>query len=172
MDFVDPARETYRGFYAAFDHFNAALFDGALPDVMITMQRQRGARGYFSSDRFGYRRADGIVVDEIALNPVTFTKQTDREIISTLVHEMVHQWQHHFGKPGRGTYHNKQWTAKMVELGLMPYAYDTGKQTGQRVTHYIVDGGPFDRAWQQLAASGYTLDYQDPARSELARLTS
>ena len=29
------------------------------------------------------------------------------------------------------------------------------------MTHYIVDGGPFDRAWQVLAEAGFTFDYQD-----------
>src|SRR5262245_14971271 len=31
------------------------------------------------------------------------------QILSTLVHEMVHGEQHHYGKPSRGGYHNKQW---------------------------------------------------------------
>jgi hypothetical protein len=35
-------------------------------------------------------------VDEIALNPATFRNRTDREICSTLVHEMVHHGQ---GRP-------------------------------------------------------------------------
>jgi hypothetical protein len=76
---------------------------------------------------------------------------------------MAHAWQWHFGKPSRSGYHNKEWAAKMREIGLMPT--DTGepggKQTGQRVTHYIVEGGPFALQWQKLEASGYTLDYQD-----------
>jgi predicted SprT family Zn-dependent metalloprotease len=57
------------------------------------------------------------VVDEIALNPRTFIDRTDREIVSTLVREMVHLWQFHFGKPGRRGYHNKQWATKMEEIG-------------------------------------------------------
>lgn len=38
-------------------------------------------------------------------------------MLSTLVQEMVHLWQHHFGKPGRRRYLNKQWADKMDSLG-------------------------------------------------------
>ena len=37
----------YGGLQTAFDHFNAALFDGALPDVFITYQRKANSAGYF-----------------------------------------------------------------------------------------------------------------------------
>jgi predicted SprT family Zn-dependent metalloprotease len=76
------------------------MFESALPNCLITFQRKRGARGYFCFSRFGERSGDK-VIDEISLNPATFKERTDREIISTLVHEMAHQWQFHFGKPGR-----------------------------------------------------------------------
>src|SRR5262245_7514086 len=76
------------------------------------MQRSRRSYGYFADERFGHRRGTE-VVDEIALNPRTFIDRTDRKIVSTLVHKMVHLWQFHFGKPGRRGYHNKQWGTKM-----------------------------------------------------------
>jgi predicted SprT family Zn-dependent metalloprotease len=146
----------------AFEWFNSTLFDNQLPDVMITMQRSKRSRGYFSGERFGHRRGTEII-DEIALNPRAFSDRTDKQIVSTLVHEMAHLWQFHFGKPGRRGYHNKEWAAKMREIGLMPShtGEPGGKQTGQSVTHYIIDGGSYDTNWQKLEASGYTLDYQD-----------
>jgi SprT-like family len=158
----DPTRETYGAFYRAYEFFNAELFDDELPGALFTMQRRRNSRGYFSFTRFGHRRGDQIV-DEIALNPATFVERTDQQIISTAVHEMAHQWQYHFGKPGRRGYHNKEWAAKMLEVGLIPShtGEPGGKQTGQRVSHFIEDGGPFDRAWGELAGAGFKLDYQD-----------
>ncbi len=161
-EILNPTEEAYRGFYLAFAVFNSTLFDLKLPDAMLTMQRKKNALGYFSGERFGHRRGTEIV-DEIALNPSTFENRTDRQIISTLVHEMVHLWQFHFGKPGRRGYHNKQWASKMIEIGLMPShtGEPGGKQTGQRMTHYIIDGGSYDREWQLLEGSGFTLEYQD-----------
>ena len=61
---------------------------------------------------------------------------------------MVHLWQHIFGKPSRGRYHNVQWAKKMKEIGLYPS--DTGeaggKETGDKVSHYIINDGRFDVA--------------------------
>ena len=37
----------YSGLQAAYDHFNVALFDRALPDVFMTYQRKSGSVGYF-----------------------------------------------------------------------------------------------------------------------------
>ena len=162
-EFLSPTEEAYADFYTAWDYFNGVLFENRLPDCLITMQRSKRSRGFFASERFGHRQRDTEVVDEIALNPATFLNRTDREIVSTLVHEMVHQWQHHFGKPSRRGYHNKQWAAKMIEIGLVPShtGEPGGKQTGQSVSHYIQESGLYDTKWQTLAASGFTLNYQD-----------
>lgn len=162
IEVPSPTEETYGSFYTAFSFFNEALFKGELPDCLITMQRSKRSKGFFASERFGHRRGTEIV-DEIALNPGTFLDRTDREIISTLVHEMVHLWQFHFGKAGRRGYHNKQWAAKMREIGLIPShtGEPGGKQTGQSMTHYIEEGGSYDIEWGALAESGFTLEYQD-----------
>src|ERR1700759_317531 len=96
---IDPTRITYTGLTEAYDLFNERLFVGKLPRCLITMQRKRGAYGYFSSKRFGTRDGSEIT-DEIALNPKHFRKRTDQETLSTLVHEMCHLQQAHFGKPG------------------------------------------------------------------------
>ena len=151
----------YTAFEHAYDWFNAQLFENALPPCLITLQRKARSRGYFANDRFEHR-AGGSTTDEIALNPDTFRNRSDKEILSTLVHEMVHCWQRHFGKVGRGGYHNKEWAAHMVTVGLMPT--DTGeaggKTTGQSVTHYILHGAPFDRAADTLLATGFQLQWQ------------
>jgi predicted SprT family Zn-dependent metalloprotease len=158
-----PTAETYGSFNDAFAFFNGALFDHQLPNVLITMQRSKRSRGYFASERFVHRANLEKKEDEIALNPRTFMDRTDREIISTLVHEMVHLWQFHFGKPGRRGYHNKQWAAKMREVGLVPShtGEPGGKQTGQSVTHYIQENGSYNTNWKRLVEAGFALNYQD-----------
>jgi hypothetical protein len=59
-------------------------------------------------------------------------------------------------------YHNKEWAQLMCTIGLMPS--DTGapggKQTGQRVSHYIIEGGPFDQAADVLLATGFCLNWE------------
>ena len=152
---TDPTAHTYGGLNAAYDFFNARLFGGTLPACLITMQRHKGAYGYFAPERFGSRDGETIT-DEIALNPAYFQERSVKQILSTLAHEQAHLWQQHFGKPSRGGYHNKEWAAKMHEIGLHPSstAAPGGKETGQRVSHYIVEGGAFDLAYAELEAQG------------------
>jgi hypothetical protein len=147
---------------AAFDFFNRRLFDGQLPPAIITLQRKAGTHGYYSARRFEGRDDDTRETDEIALNPGTFTGRSDRDILSTLVHEMVHHWQEHFGKPGRGRYHNHEWAEKMESVGLVPSTTGVpgGQRTGQRMTHYTIVGGLFAGACEELLADGVKLEWQ------------
>jgi hypothetical protein len=151
----------YRDFQTAFDFLNRKLFADELPQLLVTLQRRGGTQGYFSPNRFT-GRADGVPAHELALNPDCFTGQSDEEILGTLLHEMVHQWQQVQGHPPRRGYHDKAFAAKMKELGLDPS--DTGKpggrETGGHMSHYIVAGGPYARAYKELAATGFKLEWQ------------
>jgi len=113
------------------------------------------------AQRFVARTNSKARTDEIALNPDTFADCTDKEILGTLLHEMAHLWQAHFGKPGRGRYHNREWARKMITLGLLPISLDRpGKMTGQAVTHEIMPGGPFDVIADLLLTTGFCLNWQ------------
>jgi hypothetical protein len=157
--------EEYTSFDRAFDYFNEELFGDQLTKILITFQRKGGARGYYSPKRFHHRTLESRT-DEIALNPAAFEGRTDAEILSVLFHEMVHHWQYLFGKPGRGRYHNQEWADKMEALGLVPSHTEKpgGKRTGQRMSHFILSGGPFDVACTRLLAQGLRLNWQDPSR--------
>ena len=150
-----PTVEAYGKLNAAYAYFNAALFAGVLPPCLITMQRRNGSYGYFCGGRFD-RVTGGDHVDEIALNPAHFHARSPQEVLSTLVHEMVHLWQHHFGKPSRSGYHNREWAAKMEEVGLR--STDTGaeggKKTGQKMSHMILEEGAFAAGCAALMQGG------------------
>lgn len=156
---LDPIPQSYGPLGQAWKFFNRQMFAGALPPCLITLQRRKRSLGYFSGRRF--KSADGVhVTDEIALNPTYFASSGAKDVLSTLAHEQAHQWQQHFGKPS-GSYHNKQWAAKMREIGLIPS--DTGrtggKMTGPRMSHYIEAGGLFDRTADRLIAKGFVLAF-------------
>lgn len=149
----NPTLKTYDGLNRAYAFFNDRLFAGELPACLVTLQRKNKAYGYFAGGRFGSK--DGAeIADEIALNPSHFKSRTDEQSLSTLAHEMAHLWQHHFGKPSRAGYHNKEWAVKMHAIGLHPSSTGQpgGKETGQSCSHYIVSGGPYSRAFAELAA--------------------
>jgi hypothetical protein len=151
----------YGGLQEAYDHFNKELFEGALPDVFITYQRHAHSAGYFSPDRFS-GRVGQFGKHELALNPDGFIDRTDKQITSTLVHEQTHVWQKAFGKSSPRGYHNKEWAAKMKVTGLQPSSTGMvgGRETGQRMSDYIVPNGLFEQAYEQLAATGWALNLQ------------
>ncbi|MCP5366733.1 MAG: sprT domain-containing protein [Hyphomicrobiales bacterium] len=158
---LQPTTETYEAFQYAYDHFGWTLFDAMLPGCLITLQRRPRSSGFFAPARFV--RGDATRCDEIAMNPAHFQLHTDEFTLSILVHEMAHQWQEHFGTPGRGRYHNRQWADKMIALGLHPS--DTGaaegRETGDRMAHYTVEGGPFEQAAKSLLDSGFSIPWRE-----------
>ncbi len=164
-----PTAETYNPLQEAYDTLNRALFSSALPRCLITLQRRKKSYGYFAGGRFG--RRDGAVTDEIALNPSHFAERTVEAVLATLAHEMVHLWQHHCGAPGRGRYHNRQWAEQMKAIGLQPTdtGEEGGKETGERVSHFVIPDGPFARAAAKLAARGFALPWTERPKASLSR---
>ena len=158
---VIPTQETYAQLQKAYDYLNWHLFENALPNCLITLQRRGRTYGYYAPNRFA-RRKDGRQTDEIALNPQYFPDGT-AEILSTLAHEMAHVWQHHQGKPGRGGYHNNEWAAKMRSIGLHPSdtGREGGKQTGDAMAEYVLPDGPFARAAAELLVGGFEITWTE-----------
>ncbi len=167
----NPTKQTYTSLATAFDFFNGELFSGSLPPCLITMQRHKNAYGYFSGERFANTADPKEITDEIALNPTHFATQKPVKVLSTLVHEMAHLWQHHYGKPPRKGYHDRQWAAKMHEIGLIPTATGEagGKETGQRMSHLIEENGHFARAVARLLAEHPAILYSDRSENDTAR---
>ena len=96
---VKPTEKQYQVLQDAFDYFNEKLFKDSLPQVMLTLNRERNTFGYY---------VPSIWTDD----------------------KGVEQW---------------------GEIALNPdYILKEGKRTGQHVTHYIVEGGPFDLAFQAM----------------------
>src|SRR6266568_3258693 len=167
----NPTTQTYTSLTTAYDFFNRELFSNGLPPCLITMQRHKGAFGYFSGERFAKTSDPKEVTDELALNPTHFATRKPHEVLSTLAHEMVHLWQHHYGKPPRKRYHDKQWAAKMHEIGLIPTTSGEpgGKETGQKMTHLIEANGRFARAVGKLLAEQPAILYADRSENSAAR---
>jgi predicted SprT family Zn-dependent metalloprotease len=161
-DAQSPTTQVYTSLQAAYDFFNAKLFQGRLPHCLITLQRQRRALGYFSGGRFAALKGDERT-DEIALNPQHFRERTPEDTASTLAHEMVHLAQYHFGKPTKPGYHDRQWAKAMKAIGLYPSSTGEpgGKETGYHMDDYIVAGGPFAMAYAEFERTGATIGWGD-----------
>ncbi len=153
MGVVKPTLEQFRKYQAAYDYFNKSLFGGELqPCLLVFREGKRKANSIVVGHFAPFRWWRGpLHCHEISLNPEALNRELC-ETMSTLVHEMAHQWQQDHGTPPRGGYHDRQWAAKMVEIGLIPSdcGGPGGRQTGQRMSHYIQEGGGFDEALKAM----------------------
>ncbi|MBI5258781.1 MAG: SprT-like domain-containing protein [Burkholderiales bacterium] len=156
-----PTMAVYGVLQRAFEHFNRTLFGGALRPCLLTLRSSSRYRGYHQKGRFV--SIGGQTLDEIGLNPGYFTLLPPEEVLSTLVHEMVHHWQDNHGRPSAGNAHNRQWADRMEALGLMPThtGLPGGHRAGNRMSHYIVPDGPFIASCRALLLDGLTLPWFD-----------
>jgi hypothetical protein len=158
---ISPTLQLYVALEQAFQHFNHTLFAGQLPPCIITLRSSPNIYAYHHSERF--INLQGQTIDEIGLHPGHFTLRSVETVLSTLVHEMVHHWQHHFGQCSQRLAHNAQWSHKMREVGLIAShsGLPGGRSTGQRMSHYIAPGGLFIQTCQDLVRSGFELGWYD-----------
>jgi hypothetical protein len=156
-----PTLTLYAALQNAFDHFNECLFGGRLPPCLITLRSASRVYGYHHAGRF--ISPNGKLVDELGIHPGFFTLQPVEVVMATLVHEMVHHWQSHAGTPSPSNPHNREWSEKMISLGLQPS--DTGlpggKKTGRSMSDYILPDGLFLQACRELVAQEFALPWMD-----------
>ncbi|MCC6764790.1 MAG: SprT-like domain-containing protein [Deltaproteobacteria bacterium] len=97
---------------AAHAALNGERFTGALGPVAIRVSRRMRSRlGHYSSGR---RSAP-----EIAIARRHARRDGWPSVLETLVHEMVHQWQHETGRP---VAHDADFRRKCREVGIAPHA--------------------------------------------------
>lgn len=159
---VNATREAYAELQLAYDYFNEHLFQGELPGAMITLQRHGRSMGFFDPDRFV--SGAGQIGDEIALNPQLFATRPIEDTLSTLAHEMAHQWRYRNDlEPSRRCYHDKHWAEKMKAIGLYPSstARPGGKEVGEKMSHYILPDGLFIRVCKAFLAKHKGIAWYD-----------
>lgn len=168
---ISPTSEFYNDLDKAFDFYNEKLFDGMLNKVFFTVRsgenksKKTKTLGYYWKNVFAHKENP---ISEIALNISTFSNRTTLDILSTLVHEMVHQWREEIsgeinkGKDSNGG-HDKVWSNKMIELGLIPTntGLPGGRKTGKNMSHYIDENGLFSKHSKELIKSGFVFEIFD-----------
>jgi len=166
---LTPTTSFYATLQSAYDHFNAELFQGQLPHCLITLRSASRVYGYHHAERFISPKGEQI--DEMGLHPGFFSLRPVESVLSTLVHEMAHHWQQHFGTPSISNAHNQEWAKKMESLGLMPSetGLPGGKRTGRSMSHYIIPDGIYLASCRKLVESGFVIPWLDrhlPAEPE------
>lgn len=161
---ASPTAQAYGELQQAYNFFNATLFEDHLPHCLITLQRKNPRTlGYYSPNRFSGIADESIKADEIAMNPTRFVGRSVTDVLSTLVHEMVHLQQERFHEAPRKGYHDRQWGDLMKAVGLYPSntSQPGGRETGQQMSHYIIPEGHFACACEELIDTGFKLSFAD-----------
>ena len=155
-----PTQETYGDLQRAYDHFNQVLFEARLQACLITL-RARNNLGYFYWDRF--QHSDGRRSHEIALNPEEFARHTIEQCLSTLVRMQVLQIQRIARTHSRPGYYNRDFADRMGAIGLGVKNTGTwgGTVTGDKVSHFIMPGGPFALAARSLVDRNFRARWAD-----------
>jgi hypothetical protein len=96
----------------------------------LTIERLRGAYGHFRRGRNGFGLIDEVAIDENHVRHNHYWR-----VCGTMLHELLHSWQEHHGKPISGKYHNRQFRAKALAFGL--------KIDERGFTEYIPGDTPF-----------------------------
>ena len=147
--FDEATLKLFKAFQQSYNFFRTYLFCDSLSPVVLTLNRTRRSAGYFMDTAW----IDNVnnVLPEINISPYIL-EQPSNIVMSVLVHEMAHHFQYLHGKPGRGRYHNKQFAKIMMWLGLMCSATGLpgGRMTGDRMPHYIIDGGRFQQVFNTM----------------------
>ena len=148
-----PSSKFYGLFQFIFDHYNFQLFNGDIKDCVLVITRKNNVMGHYSYQKWFHM--DDQETDELAINPSMFTRFPLLEICQTIVHEMCHGWQYHYGNPSERNYHNREWADKMISIGLMPSSTGNpgGKEVGQKMSDYPVKSGAFIKASEELINS-------------------
>jgi SprT-like family len=91
---------------------NRERFDGALGPVAIRVSRRMRSR-------LGHYSPGGSVPPEIAIARRHARRDGWASVVDTLVHEMVHQWQHETGRP---VAHDRDFRRQCRTVGIGPHA--------------------------------------------------
>ena len=115
----------------------------------------------FATDRFSFR-VGKFGKHELALNPDGFIDQTDEQIVRRWCTRWSHVWQHAH-RQARSARLSQQGMGREDEgdrLAADHTGMVGGKETGQRMTHYIIPDAAFITAFAKLAATGWKLNLQ------------
>lgn len=165
---VRPFDDIKMDLVRAFDWFNDKLFSNKLPTCMISYGSCLGRYGFYrrrnllnaAKGAFGHPP----VVDEISLNPDLITVRPLTDTLATLVHLMCRAKRASMLIEHPLTdlsYHDVVMASILKEVGLKPCQDgDPSKpETGRRVGHAIIAGGPFENACEELLDSGFLFSW-------------
>lgn len=109
---VIPA-EVVAKVYEHADAMRSEFFDGQVPEIVLSFDTtNKKTLGHYCLKRNGLG-----VRWNINLNPIHLARPMCH-VLSTLLHEMAHAWQHEHGTPSKPPHHNAEFRAKCEAFGI------------------------------------------------------
>lgn len=165
----DMFKEFTDKLFEAYEYFNAEMFSNMLPICSITFGQVKSrkqnstVRGIYEPSVFATNDGDEtIIISNITIN-MPAINTSEKEILATLAHEMVHLWENEYGRPGKNGYHNRYWGESMKKIGLQPSSTGKpgGKEVGKQVSHYVIPNGLFDQVSTKfIEETGFSIDFE------------
>jgi predicted SprT family Zn-dependent metalloprotease len=137
--------ELYSKVQTVIDELDKAFFSGKgkekIPQVVFAINTKCKACvvAYVQADALYDKKTDK-KLQYMAINP-DYLNRKQKDILSTVCHELCHVYEHAYIHIPRGGYHDKQWAKLMEDCGLEPKYLNTSKTA---VDHKIIKGGAFE----------------------------
>ena len=171
----------YKELNAIFEKFNDMFEENLgnkldIDDMVFTLQRKNKVIGALTYNSF--EDTDGNFKHEISLNPEYFTVKPKIEILRVFCQELLKLYRIYYGDEEtlKIDFYDADWGAYMMVVGLMPShtGKPDGKDTGKKMSSYILPDGPFLKLCNELAEDGLLIDWFDkiPTKYEIDNLMS
>lgn len=159
---IEPhVNETTQFFKKAYNNFNKQLHNGELPGCHFAFQPLVKSLSKFKPS--GTRDIEDHQHDTIIINSAMMLSADDIKVLAALDDAMISQSQHHFGKPGRNEYRNKERASLAKNIGLHPSSTSAegGKEIGHYIGFYIIEDSPFHEAAKDFLSYGYKVGWEE-----------
>ena len=168
-----PTVDQAQSLRVMFEHFNGALFEGALPAERVLVCWTRAHQVIFG--HLAPRRwADelGQPLYELAINANVMQAATLERLCGCMVHEMEHLRMSEAGTAGRPGYHKAEFCDRMRAFGIVSVDARTGQDVPAgsgcaSVANRIEPGDtPFRRAFEELPMAAIPPYESEPEQEE------
>lgn len=157
---LQPTQDIYHDLHHIVQYMNYRLFGDQLPDCLLALRSGLPSMVCLSQQKV--QDCNVHSSDTLLFNPADFSPSPSVEWLAALAKALVHLWQRYFGTPSRYGYHNREWATKMKTIGLHPSQTGEhgGRETGDKMRYWIIEGGLLEQVANELIADKVTLRWQ------------
>ena len=146
---------------SVYDHFNQRLHGGLLHGAQFSFQPLRKSLSKFKAAQIIDDQDQ--IHDQIILCSNQQMSADPLKVLAAIDDAMISQSQYMNGKTGRDNYRNRERAEMAKEIGLYPSSTgeEGGKEIGDCISYYIIEGSPLQQAAQELLAGGFKMAWEE-----------